>query len=519
MKNTTIFRLNRAGKHGTVTMVASLLLLTAIVLLNVLVGVLPAKVTRFDVAFTGLSDMAEESKKLVGSLKEDVTIYWICEEGVVDASLAGWFELLLTRYDEASEHVTVKQVDTATDTAFAEKYETEYYNNNSVVVESARRFTVVDVMELMTYTSAFLNQNLYEGEEVELTMDELAQMREMMYAYGVDIMQYQIYNHSSRANAELTAAMDYVVSETLPTTYLLTGFGGTELSEELVENFALLSDGGLKELDLSAATAIPADAGCVILYGPTTDLTEAQTAVLKAYLDRGGSMTLATAPSAVEDCPHLQSLVSDFGLSAELGLVVDNQSGYYASGASTDVLTPAVNQSHEAYVVYENQFTPRMPQSHAIKTATSLPTGVSVTPLFTTSTSATRRELANVENILGEAGKMNVAVTAYRQMVNDNGTYSVASLTWFGSTEAFTDENAELTSDGNHLYLAVATSAIAGEFSSPYDAITGVRLSVGALDYMGGALSIILIALVVLVIPGGLLATGIVIWVKRKKRR
>ena len=519
MKQNLSPRKKRVKKFGTAAFAGGILLLALLAVVNFGASALPAKLSKLEVTGKGLTEMTAESKKLVSDLKEDVTIYWICEDDVIDTSLIGeWFELLLTRYAEASDHITVKRVNTKADQAFAEKYGTDDYNNHSFVVESARRSTIVDATELYLYSNTYVNR-LVQSEYI-MTMEELENMQYYVYytQQGVDILNYQTYQYTC-CNAKLASAIDFVTRETVPHGYLLTGYEGTEPTEDFVEYLSLLTE-KLDTVDLSTATSIPEDANCVVLYAPTADLSSTQTAVLKGYLDRGGSLLLATSPSSVQNCPNILALAADFGLSASPGLVVDNQSGYYAAGASTDVLTPSVNRNHDVYMVYENyKFVPRMPQSHAIATAKELPDGVSVTPIFTTSGDATRRELGNVTNVLGEAGKMNVAVSATRPITTADGTVTTAGMVWFGSTDAFNAETAAAIKNGNYYYLAVAFSGISKTFTSTYENIAPVRLTPNSLDISHSVTVVMTIAVLVVIIPFGLLTVGIVTWARRRKRR
>ncbi len=520
MKKSLSFRQMRFKKYGTFAYLGGVVLLALLIAFNALLALLPAKVTKFDVGGTGLSELAEEGDKFLETLDEDVTIYWFMEDGVINtAEIGEWFDLLLTRYEEASDHITVVRVNTTETPEILDLYAAEDYSNHSIVVASARRSMAVDLAEMFTYSSVFINQYLNEGRELELNMEDMDYMRSaIMSQYGVDILNYSVYNHSSIANAKIISAMDYVTSETTPHAYLLTGFGGDTPSEKLVEYLAVLTD-KLDELDISTATAVPDDANCIILHAPKTDLTDTQTAVIKAYLGRGGSLLLTTSPDAIENCPNIASITADFGLSAAPGMVTDSATGYFASGTSTDVLTPAVSQSHDMYGIYYNyKVAPRMPRSHAITIASPLPSGVNATSLFTTSSSATRVEIGNVTNTLGKAEKMNVAAHAVKQVADANGVAKTAQLLWFGSTEAFTSETITATENGNAIYIATALGSISPAFTSHYESIPASRLANTVLDSMSIVTVIITIAVLVVIIPFGLLTIGIVIWVKRKRR-
>ena len=107
MSNSALFRMKRSVKIGTYTFITGVILLALLIVANLLVGVLPAKITQFDTSGLGLTEISDETEKFVSGMDEDVTVYWLCEGGVEDQQL----RLLLSRYEEAGKHITVKIVD------------------------------------------------------------------------------------------------------------------------------------------------------------------------------------------------------------------------------------------------------------------------------------------------------------------------------------------------------------------------------------------------------------------------
>ena len=208
-------------------------------------------------------------------------------------------------------------------------------------------------------------------------------------------------------------------------------------------------------------------------------------------------------------------MVELFGLKAEAGLVQEGDTGYIAN-SSQYTLKPTANTSHSAMAyVSSSGYTFQMPNAHAISAAETLPAGVTVTPLLTTSDKAVR-VTADKSATLSEAGKMNVAVAATKS-VTVNGASATASLTWYASVDAITDVAAEGSSGGNYYYYAATLSLMSPRFVSSYNEIKGVSMMTTPLDVDGAALLIVGIV-TVLVIPVGLLTAGIVIWFRRKRR-
>jgi ABC-2 type transport system permease protein len=159
-----------------------------------------------------------------------------------------------------------------------------------------------------------------------------------------------------------------------------------------------------------------------------------------------------------------------------------------------------------------------MPNSHAIAVAETLPSGVVVTPLFTTSDKANRVSVSDTSVTLSTAGKQHVAVAAVKSIPLDDGTTDTAHITWYGSAEAFTDKYAEATSGGNYYYFAATLSFMSESFSSAYENLSAVPLTGESLSGLTNGAVVIIGLVTVILLPVGLLVTGIVIWVKRKRR-
>ena len=505
-------RMKRSSRKSAVSFIWGAALLAALILVNLLVGLLPAKMTKFDVSGMGMTEISAETEKFVSGMKEDVTIYWLCADGEAEER----FKLLLTRYEEAGTRVTVEVVDTTERPDFASQYTDTALSDYSLIVKSGRRSTTVEQGDMYYIVNEFINQNLNGGAAVPLTMEQFDQYRsQIAQYYGEDIANYPTSVHF-RGEALLTAALDYVTRDYIPHPYILKGHGGVAPSETL--NGLIASMGmEVEELDLRVAQTVPRDANCLILFSPEADLSEHEAALVKDYLNAGGSLMLNTSPMTVQGFSNLLGVCELFGLTAAPGLVEEGDVSYIAGSVTT--LVPTVSAEHTATAyVSQNGFKAQMPKSHAISVATTLPGGVTVTPLMTTSATANRVDVNTGALTLGTPGKLHVAVAATKSVSRGDGTADTAHLTWYGSAEAMTDASATNAKGGNYYYYAATLSLMCEPFVSNYENLASVEapsemlsgLTVGTAFFLGGV--------IVLVIPASLLTAGVVIWVKRKKR-
>ena len=78
MKNKT------ALKGGTYSIVLTTIVLAILVVVNIFAQALPSSVTQYDISSTKLYSITSNTKVVVNALEEDVTIYWVVQNGKED---------------------------------------------------------------------------------------------------------------------------------------------------------------------------------------------------------------------------------------------------------------------------------------------------------------------------------------------------------------------------------------------------------------------------------------------------
>ena len=89
----------RSFRAGGYSVAAAAIVLAIAVMVNVFAAALPASVTKFDTTANQLFTLSEQTEKLVGSLTDEVTVYWIVRSGREESYL----ESLLSRYQAEGE--------------------------------------------------------------------------------------------------------------------------------------------------------------------------------------------------------------------------------------------------------------------------------------------------------------------------------------------------------------------------------------------------------------------------------
>ena len=124
----------------------------------------------------------------------------------------------------------------------------------------------------------------------------------------------------------IAAAIDTCSKGYLPTVYFLTGHGEKTIDTNFSNFSAAIRSNNysVKELDLGAEGAIPADAKIIYLTGPTKDLTDKEKQLLLDYADNGGAMSFLLDPCDTKGrFYNIEKIMEEFGLILDYNIVTE----------------------------------------------------------------------------------------------------------------------------------------------------------------------------------------------------
>ena len=131
-------------KNGSYSMIYTLILIAVLVVINLIVGEIPEEYTQIDVSENNLYTISDKTKEYLDNLEDDITIYYIVQNGNEDDMI----EKMLTRYQEYSDHIEVVTKDPVLYPNFTSQYTENSVNENSLIVVSGDRSKVVDYSNL-----------------------------------------------------------------------------------------------------------------------------------------------------------------------------------------------------------------------------------------------------------------------------------------------------------------------------------------------------------------------------------
>lgn len=494
-------------KEGVV--LATVILLCLLITISTIVYFLPGHLTMFDSSAIGIAELSDATLSFVGDLKEDVKLYWLCENQELNDVLG----LVASNYEVAGDHIDVIMVDPLTETDFIQEFGAENLPNFSFVVASKYRYTVVSSEDFYYYTNDFVDEQLNGGNTYKMSWDEFNSFYSSYGTYMSATSSYEFF----QGETLLTAAIDYVALPTVPHAYALTGHGEAEMSDTAKAALDLYNLAP-EPLDLKKEGAfIPADAACITIFAPKEDISAAEAEMLKQYLATGGSVVLITSP-ACASFENLASVTAMMGMQAEEGLVIDPTQGNFKG--ETKNLLPLVNTSISPLAsLYNIGYNPYMPSSHGISFAKEKPVNISYSPLLATSEKAYRISTDGEESALCDPAAQYIGGYAMITAAAADGTAVNGTLVWFASAEAFTDAAANQFSGSNYLYLSLMSRYVSDLYVSPFSSsIEGINLTPPLLEDMTTNTAVVLGVVLVVVIPMSLLISGLVIWLKRRRR-
>ena len=464
------FKFKKTEKMGTYTVAISLILLAAIVLVNMVVAAIPTKYTIIDTSLNKIYSISEETEKAMRNLNESVTIYCLCPGGVPNDTLQTFIE----RYSAESSYISIKIVDPIESPAFVMNYTEEELTDYSLIIESAKRFKVIDY------------NDIYELD---------------IYSYYY----YGEYNYSFNGERLITSAIDYVTTDVLPKIYTLEGHNEAALSDTLKTQIEDMNY-TVESLSLLTKSEVPEDASAVIINSPSSDINEDDAEKLIRYLDNGGSLFLITS-AASKSLTNISKVTAYYGLTMKENIIIEGDSGNCIPGMPywmlPDIASHSITSSLSATTYMQ------IPYAHPIVVKTV--DGVKTTSLFTTSESAytvlpTAQNTNKTDD--SEVGSFTIGAIAE---ATEGG-----KLLWIASNYTFVDQANSYSSGANYKYFLSSLSYLSPKSSILIDipavSITNPMLTVtekGA-SFWGTTLTFI--------IPLAFLGTGVVKWMLRRRK-
>ncbi|MCI9343871.1 MAG: GldG family protein [Lachnospiraceae bacterium] len=460
-----------ALKGGAYSLVLTGIVLAILIAVNVLASVLPSTWTQLDISSAKLYSITSNTKAVVNALEKDVTIYWVVQSDKEDDII----ENLLAKYESLSEHIEVVKKNPDVYPTFAQQYTSETVLNNSLIVECG------DSSRYISYEDIYLTE--------------------------ADMASYS-YTTSFDGEGAITSAIDYVVSEDHPKLYMTEGHGEAEVSDVFAEQIEKQNIETVTFTLLNSDT-IPEDADVVLIHAPASDISKEEKDMLAEYTKNGGKLMVMAGPAEDGVLTNLYSLLGDYGVEAEEGIVAEGDRNYYAF-RQPYILLPDMAEHEITNPLIEGNYYAIMPIAQGL---TVTDTTGSVTQLLTTSETAYSKAAGYaIETYEKEEGDVDGPFAT--AVAVDCG--SGGRMVWFASSN-FLDDMYNAYSSGANLDLGMnALSFMIGEREAV--AIRSKSLNYSYLTINESAASYLKVMMIG-VFPLAFLGYGVYVIVSRRRRQ
>lgn len=480
-------RNSRALRGGAYSFTVCAIALILVIVVNLFVGSLPSSLTKPDGSTVGMLNICEETKQIVSSVEIPVTIYQVAQSGSEDLTL----QELLERYADLNKQLKIVHVDPDIQPGFTAQYTTDTLSQNSLIVESEKRFKIIDYTQIYTVSYENLTEEDYYN----------------YYYYGIQPQGTPYFN----GELELTSAIDYVSRGYIPTVYFINNHTEDALNDTMA---AYLDADNImsSSLTLLGGEGIPSDCSAIIINNPKTDISVFESETLRSYLQNGGNIILVTDYRyySSANMPNLASVAAMMGMRSSDGLLVEGDANRYNTYPS--FLLPLMTASAPGADQSSN-ITTLIPNAHGILLTDD--TDADTYSVLTTSTSSYIK-VAGVNATVYDKEEGDIdgpfSVAAYATLATDKGT---GKFIWYASPSILSDQWDYYVNGANSAVFMSSLNWISEKAVSV--SVLAKQMQVEPLLLTEAAANLWSVILTVL-IPLTILGSGFYIWIRRRRR-
>lgn len=280
------------------------------VFVNVIATTVTSKVSfaTIDMTSTSLYSITSDTKDMLKKLDSDVTVYVMAQETNADSTI----KKTLERYKTSSKHLKVEYKDTTLYPNFYQEYTDTAPTSNSLIVvnEKTKKSKVIDYNDI--YVSDSYSYYM-TGSSSATSYDCEGQLNSAL-AYVRTNETYKLYQVEGH---------DEVVTDS-------SSFGTASNLEEIITKY----NAEIENIKLINRDKITTDeCAALLILGPEKDYTEEEAKIVIDYLNNGGQVIIALENLASQsvDKPNFNSILAELGIKVQSGVIAENNSSYYST--------------------------------------------------------------------------------------------------------------------------------------------------------------------------------------------
>ncbi|HEX9976488.1 MAG TPA: GldG family protein [Dehalococcoidales bacterium] len=286
----------RRGSFSTGTTVMASIFIGITLLIN---GISINFYQRIDATALSEFTLTTQTKEVLGELNTPVEVlFFFGISGQLDILLRSYADNLLNQYQNYTDQLTVKFIDTDAQREQAIQYGVSAYTYSNESIYS---------------TAVFKSEN----------------RRRSVYFYEMVTFDDQGQITAIEAEHAFTSAILEVTGTVQKRVYFLTGHGEASISSNEPSGYSNAREGLLdnlfqvRTLDLLATPSIPEDLAALIIAGPQQPLASSELDIIKRYIEDGGWVLFLLNPNSPQ---NIRELLTPWGVKFEDGTVIDTSS-------------------------------------------------------------------------------------------------------------------------------------------------------------------------------------------------
>lgn len=496
----------RSFRHGTLSVVLTVLFVAAVVVLNVIVGLISERFdTTADLTDSGFYTMDEDTENyLKNTLSGDVNITVLATESDFEAQGTYFKQVneLLKKMNMASSHISLDYIDLNQNPNYSAQFKGETLSAGYIVVESP-----------VTGRHRILTRGDYLAVNSSVSSYDSALIEQYIQYYGSSVIE------GSNIEQAAVSAMMYVSNNDLVRVAFTEGYGEADSSALR----KALERNGYDVLTINLTTDdIPDDVDFVVVFGPKYDIDNENLSKLDRFADNGGEYGKSVfyfASVDQEKTPNIDAFLADWGFEIGYSAVGQSDSNYLLSSYTSFAHLQQIQDTPYTSTTYGSPLYTFGAYLRPIKQLwdDGARGGVEQKVLMTTFDNAFLCPLDLTDEgdfslETAESGTFIDAAVAYRV---HSSTQKLSQLAVFGSTELASSNFMSTSNANNQDFFVNLFNFISGKE-------TGIIIkskSVTAPTFEMNAQTANTLAVVLcLVVPVAVIVLGIVIWVRRRHR-
>lgn len=519
-------------RHGTMATVTTIIFVAAVVLVNIIAGIIFKKYPlSLDLTKNSKYSISEESEKYVKDISADVTIKVFAKEENFTAvnDYTKQANEVIKRYCEYNSHIKAEYIDIDSNPDIVSEYSDYTIGNYSIIVESPslddngnqmyddndkplKKIRQVSLLDLITLTDEFEQQTQGYGMSGSDYLTQYAggdETTAFMLAVQNNVVQ------ASTADQAFVSALMAVTDPNPMTVCVLTG--RSELAP-LSYLKKLLQANGYTVTEINITTDdIPSNADMCIIPAPQNDYMESEIKKVDDFVANDGKMgkqLIYIANYAQQETPNIDEFLEEYYIKFDKGVAFETDQSHFTMSGSGQIYTIADNISGtfaDGIDTKKSQLLLAYPRPIKIISEES---GKQKVEALVTSTD----QGCIMDTETGKAlenGKQTFAALSSKASFEDGGAV-YSNILVLGSSEMVSDQFLMFNQFQNRTYILSLINGMTGKTSTGMT-IEPKVISANIFDITAEQIRTLKIIFIG-VIPAVTLITGLVIWLRRKNR-